>query len=66
MNRPYNISKARAALSPLQTVERVKEILEKYKKGESIGFTYTSSLKSMGLIPRSNGSYMLGDKYKNT
>jgi len=54
----------RVAKSPLKTVARVRETLEKYKKGEPIGFTFTSSLKSMGLVPRSNGMYELGDKYK--
>ena len=32
-------------------------------KGKSIGFTRKASLKSMGLIPRSNGCYVLGNKY---
>jgi hypothetical protein len=41
----------------------VKEILKKYYKGEKIGFTYISSLKSLGLIPRSDGNYKLGQKY---
>jgi hypothetical protein len=34
-----------------------------YKQGESIGFTYVSSLKSMGRIPRANGLYERGLKY---
>jgi len=33
----------------------VKELLEKYKKGESIGFTAIAHLKAKGLIPRAGG-----------
>lgn len=49
--------------SPFRTMTRVKEAERKYKRGESIGFTATSSLKSMGRIPRSSGCYVLGEKY---
>lgn len=42
--------------------------LRKYKRGESIGFTMTASLKSKGLIPRTSktlkGKKILGSKYK--
>ena len=38
--------------------------LRKWKRGESIGFTMRSSLKAKGLIPRSNGTYRVSDKYK--
>lgn len=62
--RPYPITAERVAKSPIKTVARAREVLKKYKDGEKIGFTLTSSLKSMGLIPRSNGMYQLGDKYK--
>lgn len=40
------------------------EYLRKWKRGESIGFTMRSSLKAKGLIPRSNGTYRVSDKYK--
>jgi hypothetical protein len=40
-----------------------KQMLERYKKGISIGFTGIASLKSKGLIPRSSGKYILGKKY---
>jgi hypothetical protein len=33
-----------------------KELLKKYKNGESIGFTATAHLKSKGLIPRADGT----------
>lgn len=38
--------------------------LNKIKKGKSIGFTMTSSLKAKGLIKRSNGTYRVSNKYK--
>jgi hypothetical protein len=38
--------------------------LTEFKKGKSIGFTYVSSLKAMGLIPRANGKYEISAKYK--
>jgi hypothetical protein len=40
-----------------------KQMLKRYKKGISIGFTGIASLKSKGLIPRSSGKYILGKKY---
>jgi len=47
----------------MKTIEKVKEILKKYHRGESIGFSYMSSLKSLGLIPRSDGIYRVSSKY---
>jgi hypothetical protein len=38
--------------------------LKKLKRGESIGFTMISSLKSKGLIPRSNGTKKVSPKYR--
>jgi DNA-binding IclR family transcriptional regulator len=43
-----------------------REMLRKFKAGKSIGFTWRSSLKAKGLLPRSNGSYRLGAKYSET
>lgn len=43
-----------------------KEMLDRYKNGLSIGFTWKSSLKSKGLIPRSSGKYLLGSKYSSS
>jgi hypothetical protein len=60
---PYAVSSSRAKKSPFRSPQKVKEALRKYKKGEKIGFTGVSSLKSMGLIPRSHGKYELGKKY---
>ena len=45
-----------------------RDLLKRYKKGESIGFTATASLKAKGLIPRTSrkfrGKKILGQKYK--
>jgi DNA-binding IclR family transcriptional regulator len=45
---------------------RNRQILRKYKAGKSIGFTMKSSLKAKGMLPRSNGRYILGPKYSKT
>jgi hypothetical protein len=43
-----------------------RNFLKKYKSGRSIGFTARASLKAKGLLPRSNGRYVLGPKYSGT
>jgi len=43
-----------------------RQLLKKYKSGHSIGFTARASLKAKGLLPRSNGRYVLGPKYSGT
>lgn len=53
--RPYPWNARALAKSPFKTRKGV------YVKG----FTARSSLRSMGRWPRSNGCYLLGDKYKN-
>ena len=40
-----------------------KELLERYKKGESIGFTGVAHLKAKGLIPRADGTKRKSEKY---
>lgn len=40
-----------------------KELLKKWKKGESIGFTAIAHLKSKGLIPRADGIKRKSEKY---
>ena len=62
-DKPYAISQARVAKSPFSSVDSVKKALGKYKRKEKIGFTALSSLRSMGLVKRSDGTYKLGDKY---
>lgn len=61
--KPYSISSKRVRLSPFKTISTLKKTLKAYKNGRKIGFTQKSSLRSMGLIPRSNGQYKLGNKY---
>jgi hypothetical protein len=61
--KPFAINKKRASMSPMKTVNSVTRAKKNFEKGLSIGFTKVSSLKSMGLIPRSSGCYMLGNKY---
>jgi hypothetical protein len=72
--KPYPIKDARVRISPFmkrknQTIKEAKKVIREkekaYQSGENIGFTYTSSLKSMGRIPRLDGTYTLGTKYKN-
>jgi hypothetical protein len=41
-----------------------KELLAKYKRGESIGFTGIAHLKAKGLIKRADGTIRKSDKYK--
>lgn len=45
-----------------------RDLLRRWKKGESIGFTATSSLKAKGLIPRTSkalrGKYVVSKKYQ--
>jgi hypothetical protein len=35
-----------------------------WRKGKSIGFTMLASLKAKGLIPRSNGTRRVSNKYR--
>ncbi len=62
--RPFAMTYKRIRRSPLQNKKRVRATLKNYKAGKSVGFTARSSLKSMGLVPRSNGCYTLGNKYR--
>jgi hypothetical protein len=47
---------------------RNRELLRKLRRGESIGFTATASLKAKGLLPRTSRKYfgkkILGPKYR--
>jgi len=61
--KPNSWNTRRVSRSPFKTLKRAKRTLKDYKKGKSIGFTATSSLKSMGLLPRATGCYVLGSKY---
>ena len=61
---PYPIRAKSVKRSPLRTTVRVRKAERDFRAGRSIGFTARSSLKSMGRIPRSNGCYVLGNKYR--
>jgi len=61
---PFALDAKKIAKSPMKTLVLVLKTEKKFQKGLSIGFTYVSSLKSMGRIPRSNGCYTLGNKYR--
>jgi hypothetical protein len=54
----------KVARSPFRNLTRARAAEKSSKKGRSIGFTATSSLKSMGRLPRANGCYELGAKYQ--
>lgn len=60
---PFALNAKRASKSPMKKLALVRKVENKFRKGLSIGFTYVSSLKSMGRIPRSSGCYILGSKY---
>lgn len=57
---PYPFATRRVKRSPFQNA---KKTLRAHRAGKSIGFTARSSLKSMGILPRSSGCYQLGQKY---
>jgi hypothetical protein len=61
---PFMVLKSRVSKSPFSSISRVREAIQKYKKGQKIGFTYVSSLKAMGLIPRAGGRYEVSKKYQ--
>lgn len=64
----FAINKKMVDISPFRgNMSLVKEKISQYKNKNTrskVGFTFVSSLKSMGLIPRASGKYMVGDKYK--
>lgn len=69
--RPFAWNKKFISISPFsrgknatEAMEFAKDTLAKYNKGQGIGFTFESSLKSMGKIKRASGRYTLGAKYK--
>lgn len=40
-----------------------RKTLKRWKRGESIGFTLTASLKAKGMIPRVSGKKIVSKKY---
>jgi hypothetical protein len=65
MNKPIPWNSEAVAISPFKTLDKAKTAEKAFKKHESIGFTATSSLKSMGRIPRASGHYEVGKKYQS-
>ena len=68
-NKAYAIKKSRVDISPFRgNMVLLREKISQYNNPRTrskVGFTFTSSMKSMGLIPRANGKYTIGDKYRN-
>lgn len=62
---PYGFNTRKVKRSPFRTLIRAKKTYKNYKNGRALGFTARSSLKSMGLVPRSSGCYVLGEKYQS-
>jgi hypothetical protein len=49
-----------------KATRRNRQLLQRLRAGKSIGFTAKASLKAKGLIPRSDGRFVLGPKYSGT
>ena len=63
--KPYGLNTRKVAKSPFRgNTRRARATLKAHRAGKSVGFTARSSLKSMGLLPRSSGCYELGNKYQ--
>lgn len=63
--KPYGWNTRKIAKSPFRgNMRRARSTLRAHRAGKSIGFTARSSLKSMGILPRSNGCFVLGTKYR--
>lgn len=61
--RSYAVSAKRVNASPFKNQASLRRTLKRHRSGKRIGFTQRSSLRSMGLIPRKDGTYRLGRKY---
>jgi guanylate kinase len=57
---PFPWNKQLVQRSPLKTMKRAQATLDSWKEGNAIGGTASSSLKSMGKIPRGDGKYEVG------
>jgi hypothetical protein len=63
--KPYGWNTRKVAKSPFRgNMQRARSTLRAHRAGKSVGFTARSSLKSMGLVPRSSGCYIMGNKYR--
>lgn len=56
----------RSSKRSYRATRRNRQLLRRFRAGKSIGFTAKASLKAKGLLPRSNGRYVLGPKYSGT
>ena len=63
-SKPFPWNKNRVKNSPFKTMKKAQATYDSWKKGNPIGFSANSSLKSMGKIPRASGKYELGEKYE--
>jgi hypothetical protein len=63
--RPFSVRRSAVARSPFRKTARLRAAERAWTAGRRIGFTARSSLKSMGRIPRVNGCYVLGRKYRH-
>jgi nucleoside-diphosphate kinase len=64
-SRPFPWNKQLVQRSPLRSMKRAQRTLDSWKEGNAIGETASSSLKSMGKIPRGDGKYEVGYVAKN-
>jgi hypothetical protein len=64
VKKAYSLNTRKVARSPFRSINTAKKALKRYTRKQPIGFTATSSLKSMGIIPRASGCYELGAKYE--
>jgi hypothetical protein len=61
---PMRITRKNKKNGGYRPTKRNLEYRRLWKKGKSIGFTMLASLKAKGLIPRSNGTRRVSNKYR--
>ena len=61
--KPFSWKTRSVKKSPFKALAAAKKAESAYWGKRSIGFTATSSLKSMGRIPRASDCYVVGPKY---
>ena len=63
-SKPFPWNKQLVQRSPFKGMKQAQATYDLWKKGNAIGGTASSSLMSMGKIPRVSGKYELGEKYE--
>lgn len=71
MNQPFRLDDKKIKISVFmkgksnidEARKLIKKSLKKYVEKKVLPFSYISSLKSMGLLKRTDGTYRLGSKY---